>query len=163
MAVNEPPTPQGQSPVTRDTDTTPAARPTSVRQIEANRRNALRSTGPKTPKGKQISRLNALTHGLRAKDVVIPGQEDPAEFEAILRELREDRKPQGHLEIHLVEQIGMALWRLRRVYRAENGEIRSQMASSTASDVEGKMSVRYFDRGDRSCPRPDRRTKGLGR
>ena len=90
MVEAEPPTSERQSPVAKDADTSPGPRRTSVRQIEANRRNALHSTGPTTPEGKQASRLNALKHGLRAKEVTIPGQEDPAEFEVILRELYED-------------------------------------------------------------------------
>ena len=133
--IDGPPTPEGQSPATKDADTSPPPRRTSVKQIEANRRNALRSTGPTTPEGKQVSRLNALKYGLRAKELIIPGQEDPAELEAILRELCEDWKPEGHTEFHLVEQIGLAEWRLRRVYRAELGEIRSQMASRVASEA----------------------------
>jgi hypothetical protein len=56
--------------------------------------------------------------------VIIPGQEDPAELEAISRELCEDWEPYGHTEVQLVEQIGLAEWRLRRVRRAELGEIR---------------------------------------
>ncbi len=134
MAVVEPPTPQSR--VTKDTDTLPEPRPTSVKQIEANRKNALRSTGPKTPKGKQASRLNGLKHGLRAKEAIIPGQEDAADFETMLTELREDLKPEGHMESHLVEQIGMDELRLRRVHRAELGAIRRQMSSATESDVD---------------------------
>ncbi|MGO9062751.1 MAG: hypothetical protein ACLQU2_36125 [Candidatus Binataceae bacterium] len=68
---------------------------------------------------------------MRAKEVIIPGQENPAELEAILGELREDWEPQGHTELHLVEQIGLAEWRLRRVHRAELGKIRSQMSMFT--------------------------------
>ena len=139
MVVGEQAIPERQSPITKDADSSPAPRQTSVRQIEANRRNALHSTGPTTREGKQASRLNALTHGLRAKEVIIPGQEDPAEFEAILRELCEDWEPDGHTELHLVEQIGLAEWRLRRVRRAELGEIRKQMASSMASHVEAEI------------------------
>src|SRR5215467_1741355 len=100
--------PKGQFPEMKDADLSPAPRSTSVRQIEANRRNALHSTGPTTAEGKHASRLNALKHGLRAKEVVIPGQEDPEEFEAILKELREDWKPEGHTEMHLVDQIALA-------------------------------------------------------
>jgi hypothetical protein len=66
--VREPRTTERQSPVTKDANTLPAPRPISVRQIEANQRNALHSKGPTTPEGKQASRLNALTHGLRAKE-----------------------------------------------------------------------------------------------
>src|SRR5271165_2365428 len=98
MVVNEPPKQETQSAVTKDADTSQVPRRTSARQIEANRKNALHSKGPTTPEGKQASRLNALTHGLRAKEVIVPGQEDPAQFEAILRELREDWKPVGHTE-----------------------------------------------------------------
>jgi hypothetical protein len=52
---------------------------TSWRQFEANRRNALRSTGPKSPEGKQISRRNALRHGLTA-ETVIAGLEDTEDY-----------------------------------------------------------------------------------
>jgi len=100
--------PKEQSPETKEADSSPLPRRTSVRQIEANRRNALHSTGPRTPGGKQATRLNALRHGLRAKEVVISGQEDPEQLEAILKELCEDWEPEGHTEVHLVEQIGLA-------------------------------------------------------
>jgi hypothetical protein len=82
-----------------------------------------------------------LKHGLRAKEVIIPGQEDPAEFEVIMRELCDDWEPDGHMEVHLVEQIGLAEWRLRRTRRAELGEIRTQIPSSTLNfnDVEKQI------------------------
>ena len=54
---------------------------TSFRQIEANRRNALRSTGPRTDEGKQQSRRNALRHGLAA-ETVIDGLEDIEDYRA---------------------------------------------------------------------------------
>ena len=57
----------------------------------------------------------------------------------MLRELSEDWEPEGHTELHLVEQIALAEWRLRRVCRAELGEIRKQMASSTASHAEAEI------------------------
>jgi hypothetical protein len=52
---------------------------TSFRQIEANRRNALRSTGPRTGEGKQQSRRNAVRHGLTA-ETVIDGLEDSEDY-----------------------------------------------------------------------------------
>src|SRR5260370_6936423 len=123
MGVGDAQIPERQSPVVEDSNTSPPPRPTSVKQIEANRRNALRSTGPRTPGGKQASRLNAMTHGLRANEVIIPGQEDPEHLDAIFRELCEDWEPEGHTEIHLVEQIGLAEWRPRRAHRAGLGAI----------------------------------------
>lgn len=139
MVLDEPQKPERQSPVTEDAQPSPAPRPTSIRQIEANRRNALHSTGPTTPKGRQASRFNAMKHGLRAKELIIPGQEDPAELEAIWKELIADWEPEGHTESHLVEQIGLAEWRLRRVHRAELGEIRRQQPSSTARAAEEEI------------------------
>jgi hypothetical protein len=53
---------------------------TSFRQIEANRRNALKSTGPKTQNGKRLSRRNALRHGLTA-ETVIDGLEDTEDYQ----------------------------------------------------------------------------------
>ncbi len=53
---------------------------TSDKQIRANRRNALKSTGPKTPEGKTAVRMNARMHGLRSQEVLLPG-EDEAAFE----------------------------------------------------------------------------------
>ena len=57
---------------------------TSYRQIEANRRNALKSTGPKTEAGKQTSRCNAVRHGLTAETVIgmLEDAEDYRQFEA---------------------------------------------------------------------------------
>jgi hypothetical protein len=56
---------------------------TSARKAESNRRNALKSTGPKTPEGKAAMRLNALKHGLLSREIFLPGED-----EAALEELR---------------------------------------------------------------------------
>src|SRR5271156_1347395 len=77
MLVRQHPTPEEQFSVAKDSDPSTAAQHTSVGQIEANQKNALHSTGPTTPEGKQRSRLNALKHGLRAKEVIIPGRKIP--------------------------------------------------------------------------------------
>ena len=76
----------------------------SENQVAANRRNAAKSTGPKTAQGKQVVRMNALKHGLRAERVVIPG-EDPEEFEALFQGLQEDWQPVGARENLLVERL----------------------------------------------------------
>ena len=60
-------------------------------QAEANRRNALQSTGPKTGEGIVATRFNAVRHGLRALQTVVPG-EDPEEWEAHRAAIVEDRQ-----------------------------------------------------------------------
>ena len=102
----------------------------SQKQLQANRRNAQLSTGPKTPEGKQRVKWNALKHGLLARSAVIPtgdSFENRAEFESLLTHLHEDLKPVGILEEMLVEKIAVAYWRLRRAVRAEAGEIRQEL------------------------------------
>ena len=93
---------------------------TSQVQSEANRRNALKSTGPKSKKGKGRARLNALKHGLRAQDIVL-ASEDGREFESLRRALITELGPEGSLEEQLAERIVVCLWRLRRVYPIEAG------------------------------------------
>ena len=107
---------------------------TSAKQVAANRRNAMRSSGPRTTEGKLASKFNATKHGLRASEIVIPGQEDPLEFDALRQELWDDWTPEGRTEISLVTEIAIAEWRLRRAHRAELGEIRNRIADAIARD-----------------------------
>jgi len=51
---------------------------TSPKKVEANRRNAQKSTGPKTQEGKDIARLNTTKHGLLSREALIPGEEPPS-------------------------------------------------------------------------------------
>src|SRR5262245_32129954 len=86
----------------------------SKRQLEANRLNARRSSGPRTQEGKRRARMNALKHGLTAKSIVI-GDEDPKEFEDLRAKLEHDLQPRTALEGELFERLAGLLWRLRRV------------------------------------------------
>ena len=102
----------------------------SPSQVEANRGNALRSTGPQTRGGKRAVRRNALKHGLLAKEVFIQagdGKERRSEFRNLMAQLREDLQPEGVLEGMLVEKIAICYWRLRRALRSEIGEIRKDL------------------------------------
>ncbi len=81
---------------------------TTQKQIEANRRNSRRSTGPKTRTGKAESKMNAMKHGLLAADLVVR-DEDPAEFAGVLESLIDELQPQGPLEEQLVERVGGGL------------------------------------------------------
>ena len=93
---------------------------TSERKAEANRRNALKSTGPKTPEGKAAVRLNALGHGLLSREVLLPG-EDPEALRELGESLRAELQPVGELENLLVDRAVAAFWRLRRLGRVEAG------------------------------------------
>jgi hypothetical protein len=86
----------------------------SQRQLEANRANAKRSTGPKTASGKARSRLNAVIHGITAKQIVV-GPEKPEEFEALREALFVDLEPSGTFQCELVDEIARFQWRLRRI------------------------------------------------
>lgn len=86
----------------------------SVRRIEANRRNAEKSTGPRSPAGKARSRFNALRHGLRAEQGLLPG-EDRDEFEQLRHAMFDRLAPDGALEDELVDRLVSLFWRLRRI------------------------------------------------
>jgi hypothetical protein len=99
----------------------------SSKKIEANRRNSLRSTGPKTSEGKSRAKWNALKHGLLSRMVIVaegPGKENREDFLHLLQSLREDLQPVGTLEEVLVEKIAVEYWRFMRVIRCENAAIR---------------------------------------
>jgi hypothetical protein len=93
---------------------------TSSRQIEANRRNALKSAGPKTEAGKQTSRCNALRHGLTA-ETVIGALEDAEEYKAFEGAITADYDAQSAVERELVLRLASILWRLRRATTIETG------------------------------------------
>ena len=92
-------------------------------QIDANRRNAQKSTGPKSRPGKDKTRFNGLKHGLRAEQVVLPG-EDPAEFAAELKGWSDDWNPASHTRAVLCERAAASSWRLRRSVRVEADRLR---------------------------------------
>ncbi len=91
----------------------------SDKQIAANRLNAQRSTGPRTPAGKAKVSLNAVKHGLGARDAILPN-ENPDDFDAFRAELLTSLDPQGALESLLAEKIVADAWRLGRVPRFES-------------------------------------------
>ena len=111
-------------------ENSPRKRPVSERRIQANRRNALRSTGPKTARGKRAVACNAIKHGFLAREVVITsgdGEETLEEFHALIERLWEYYEPVGVVEESLVQTIATCFWRKARVIRAENGEIRRRL------------------------------------
>ena len=102
----------------------------SQKQLDANRRNAQKSTGPTTAPGKASSRRNALKHGLLAEEVLIldgDGAETRADFDSLLADLYNELQPRGVIEETLVERVATCYWRLRRAQRYEVGAIRETL------------------------------------
>ena len=93
---------------------------TSFRQVEANRRNALKSTGPLTTEGKQKSRRNAVRHGLTA-ETVIGALEDAEDYSAFEAAIIADYDAQSAVERELLLRLASLLWRLRRATTMETG------------------------------------------
>jgi hypothetical protein len=93
---------------------------TSFKQIEANRRNAQRSTGPIAQEGKLQSRCNAVRHGLTA-ETVIGALEDAEDYKAFEAAIIADYDAQSAVERELVLRLASLLWRLRRATTIETG------------------------------------------
>jgi hypothetical protein len=93
---------------------------TTFKQIEANRRNALKSTGPTSAEGKQRSRANAVRHGLTA-ETVIGALEDAEDYKAFETAIIADYDAQSAVERELVLRLASLLWRLRRATTMETG------------------------------------------
>jgi hypothetical protein len=91
---------------------------TSPKRVEANRRNAARSTGPRSTTGKQKSRWNSLKHGLRARLPVLPG-EDANAYQARLDGWTDSFQPRNAAELYLVERAVQVSWQLDRIDRIE--------------------------------------------
>lgn len=91
---------------------------TTTKQQAANRRNAQKSTGPKTSEGKAVVALNAMRHGLLSRHVLL-ADEDEAVLVELGKRLRAHLQPIGELEVLLADRIVTAAWRLRRLHAVE--------------------------------------------
>ena len=98
---------------------------TSLRQLEANRQNARRSSGPRTDEGKRVSRRNALRHGLTA-ETVIEILEDPDDYKAFEANIIADYDAHTAVERELVLRLASLLWRIRRATAIETDLLRIQ-------------------------------------
>ena len=99
-----------------------SATPKSARVERIKQPSIHKSTGPRTPQGKQRSKFNALKHGLLSKAVLLK-DESRADYESLLAGLMQDFQPLGTLETFLVENLAVLLWRMRRFLAAERAEI----------------------------------------
>ena len=92
----------------------------TVKQFEANRKNALKSTGPKTPAGKAKSSSNAIKHGILSKKTLVPGEVETM-LMALSSALYAAFQPADAVEELLVDDIVGLSWRIRRVGRLDSG------------------------------------------
>jgi hypothetical protein len=136
---------------------------TSFRQIDANRRNARKSTGPITEEGKRRSRHNAVRHGLTA-ETVIEVLEDPEDYKAFELSVTAGFDAQTAVERELVLRLASLLWRLRRANAIETGLLQIQskilrevrQAAGTIPKVHDRVLDAIVRFGDRpSGLRPD--------
>jgi hypothetical protein len=108
------------------------------KQRRANQKNGKRSKGPSSEAGKAVSRMSAYKHGLTARTLVI-GDEDPADFERLLTNLRDDFNPQDGISHELVFQLATQLWRVQRIPALEAGimrALRSETSTGLNKDTE---------------------------
>lgn len=102
---------------------------TSEKQIEANRKNAFKSTGPSTSEGKIIISQNALKHGILSNRVPIDEEERKRYLEFSMR-LNEELSPADSIQELLVDRIISCAWRLQRLIHVESLLLKKSMYPS---------------------------------
>ena len=130
----------------------------TLKQVQANRLNALRSTGPKTSQGKERSRCNAIRHGLTAETVIV-GLEDVHDYEAFEATVIADYDAQSAVERELVLRLASVLWRLRRATGIETSLFQTTIKQSGQSEAltcsaDLSLSRLFLDPKDQSSNRP---------
>jgi hypothetical protein len=125
----------------------------SQAKLNANRQNAKKSTGPRTPRGKACSRKNAIKHGLFTGvllEFVVLG-EAQAEYDQLLDDLRKHLEPIGRAEELEVERIALCWWKLKRAWRYENSV--NQFSVSRARTE--------LEQVEKSCKRRDQEMQAI--
>ena len=105
---------------------------TTLKKIEANRRNSQKSTGPKTPEGKAVVARNALKHGLLSRNPVLPGEDPYGEFPELVESLHQYYAPENPVNANLVEDLAGVMWKLRRAGRIQSGLYKTAGPAATA-------------------------------
>jgi len=114
-------------------------------QIIANRRNAQKSTGPRTSEGKAAVSQNAVKHGFSARQAVI-SSESQADFDLYRDQLLAELDPASPMESMLAERIVTLSWRLKRASRIQNQTIDALNARNTSSPL-AKLTQSLFFKG----------------
>ena len=122
---------------------------TSKKQIEANRKNAKKG-GVKTEAGKEVSKMNALTHGILSHHLYIPNnsymtKEELVEFQSAFVE---SMQPEGMMETLLVDRLIATFLRLQRLYIAEAGSVMKQIEGHTIQLVMDQIEANALARNE---------------
>src|ERR1019366_4717884 len=120
-------------------------------QINANRRNSQKSTGPRSAEGKTASSRNRLVHGLRANKHILL-DEDPEEFLFLLKDLYDRFQPAGDGEEKLVLRIASDQWRIDRSFPMEAGIYRERLQVVAARDQIRQRDYTQHKRNHESRP-----------
>jgi len=113
----------------------------SDRWLAANRENAQKSTGPRTPEGKARCAKNPCKHGILAKQVVVAHVDgaDAIEFEQLLESLHNQFQPHDAIEHVLVDRVASCYWRLRRAQRYEAGALNDALEQDQFDAFPGRF------------------------
>jgi len=122
-------------------------------QILANRRNAQKSTGPRTPKGRAAVSQNAVKHGLLTRHNVI-SSESQADFDLYRERIFTELAPASPMESMLAERIVTLSWRLKRAGRIQNQTIDALHADNTSSPLAKLTQSLFFKNHDQSQAGP---------
>ncbi|MFB0553742.1 MAG: hypothetical protein ACETWQ_10565 [Phycisphaerae bacterium] len=118
-------------------------------QIIANRRNAQKSTGPRTIEGRAAVSQNAVQHGLSARQAII-SSESQADFDLYREQMLAELAPAGPMESMLAERIVTLSWRLKRAGRIQNQVIDALNADMTSSPLAKLTQSLFFKKLDQS-------------
>ncbi len=118
-------------------------------QILANRRNAQKSTGPRSRQGKAAVSQNAVQHGLSARQAIITS-ESQAEFDLYREQMLAELAPASPIESMLAERIVGLSWRLKRVYIIQNQVINALKSNNTSSPLAKLTQSLFFKNHDQS-------------
>jgi hypothetical protein len=122
----------------------------SEAQVLANRKNAQKSTGPRTEEGKAASAQNAVKHGLLARGDVIK-TEDQADYDRMREKMVRELDPVGAVETELAERIVSLMWRLKRAQRLGN-EVFDYLLAKDAHACKRRI---YSTSANDPCEDPD--------
>jgi hypothetical protein len=120
-------------------------KPLSDKQLAANRANAARSTGPRTPEGKARAALNSRKHGLAAVTFTASSIEDSPELEDLIADAVAFYRPQNSQEQFAVERIALCQLAILRAYRLEAGAMTSSFSAGIRASGEITFASAHID------------------